>query len=194
MTLFRERGVGAWFTAYRYGARELWRQNGGMPTYRELLYHRTPHERNTILRFLAGLPDHLNIVVGFRKFHLVHGFPGEGRDTHIWGRVDADRSPYRDTTGIVGHTPTSFLTGRDDEDFRIWHGAGIIDIDRGCGSRKAVHCRLACLRLDDMAECYVGGTGREKIVPPRAPHDSSGGTAGDGYLLMTENGPNAGTV
>ena len=25
-----------------FGARDLWRQNGGMPTYRELLYHRMP--------------------------------------------------------------------------------------------------------------------------------------------------------
>ena len=29
-----------------FGARDLWRQNGGMPTYRELLYHRMPTERS----------------------------------------------------------------------------------------------------------------------------------------------------
>ena len=34
-----------------FGARELWRRNGGSSTYRELFYHRTPHERNMILRF-----------------------------------------------------------------------------------------------------------------------------------------------
>lgn len=66
-----------------FGARELWRQNGGSSTYRELLYHRTPHERNMILRFLAGLPDHLDITVGGQKFHLVHGCPGADRDTRM---------------------------------------------------------------------------------------------------------------
>ena len=150
-----------------YGARDLWRQNGGMPTYRELLYHRTPHQRNMILRFLAGLPDQLNVVVGGQKFLLVHGFPGEDHDTRIWGRVEENsRSPLCDTICIVGHTPTNFLSGRDDEDFRIWHGDGIIDIDCGCGNRKAAHRRLACLRLDDMAEFYVGGTGVEETAPP----------------------------
>lgn len=150
-----------------YGARDLWRQNGGMPTYRELLYHRTPHERNMILRFLAGLPDQLDIVVERQKFHLVHGCPGSDHDTRIWGRVEEDsKSPYHDTICIVGHTPTNFLTGRNDEDFRIWHGDGIIDIDCGCGNRKAEHRRLACLRLDDMAEFYVGGTGCENAVLP----------------------------
>lgn len=82
----------------------------------------------------------------------------------------------------------------DDEDLSIWHSAGIIDVDCGCGNQKAEHCRLACLRLDDMAEFYVGRTGCEKIVPPQAPHDNSGGTAGDGHPLMTENGLNTGTV
>ena len=143
-----------------YGARDLWRQNGGSPTYRELLYHRTPHERNMILRFLASLPDHLDIVVGTQKFHLVHGCPGTDREPRIWGRVSAESgSPYPDVICIVGHTPTNLLTGRDDEDFRIWRGDGIIDIDCGCGHHRTEHRRLACLRLDDMAEFYVGGSG-----------------------------------
>ena len=89
-----------------FGARELWRQNGGSSTYRELLYHRTPHERNIILRLLAGLPDYLDITVSGQKFHLVHGCPGADRDTRIWGRIKPkDRSPYPDTICIVGHTP-----------------------------------------------------------------------------------------
>ena len=35
----------------QFGARDLWRQNGGAPTYRELLYHRSAPEKNRILRF-----------------------------------------------------------------------------------------------------------------------------------------------
>ncbi len=37
----------------------------------------------------------------------------------------------------------------------------MIDIDCGCGNRNAAHRRLACLRLDDMAEFYVGNTDTE---------------------------------
>lgn len=141
-----------------FGARALWRDNGGMVTYRELLYHRTPRDRNRILRFLSGLPDHWELTVAGQKFHLVHGCPGDDHDTRIWGRIEkASVTPYTDTICIVGHTPTIFLTGRPDEDLSIWHGDGIIDIDCGCGNLKAPNRRLACLRLEDMAEFYVGG-------------------------------------
>lgn len=143
----------------QFGARDLWRQNGGAPTYRELLYHRSAPEKNRILRFLSGLPDHLELSVGGRRFHLVHGCPGQDRNTRIWGRVDTDsKSPYPGAICVVGHTPTPFLTGRFEEDFSIWHGDGILDIDCGCGNLHTPHRRLACLRLDDMAEFYVGGT------------------------------------
>ena len=148
-----------------FGARELWKQNGGMTTYQELLYHCTPQKRNHILRFLSSLPDYLKLAVDNRKFYLVHGFPGDDHDTRIWGRVEPDSaSPYPDTICIVGHTPTVFLTGRRDEDYSIWHGNGIIDIDCGCGNLNAPHRRLACLRLDDMAEFYVGGTAIKNIT------------------------------
>ena len=95
-----------------------------------------------------------------RSFHLVHGFPGDDRYARIWGRVEPDSVyPCPDALCIVGHTPTVFLTGRMDEDLSIWHGDGILDIDCGCGNLNAPHRRLACLRLDDLAEFYVGGTG-----------------------------------
>lgn len=141
-----------------YGARELWRQNGGMVTYRQLRYRCSLPQRNRILRFLSALPDHWDLTVGTQKFHLVHGRPGNDRHTRIWGRVEPGSvSPYPNTICIVGHTPTVFLTGRTGEDLSIWRGNGILNIDCGCGSRNAIHRRLACLRLDDMAEFYVGG-------------------------------------
>ena len=62
-------------THNEFGARDLWRMNGGSSTYRELLYHRTHQERNEILHFLSDLPDHLELTVGEQKFHLVHGRP-----------------------------------------------------------------------------------------------------------------------
>lgn len=89
-----------------FGARELWRQNGGMKTYRELLYHSTPHRRSRILRFLSGLPDCLEITVGGRNFHLVHGFPGDNPHARIWGRAEpGSTSPYPNTICIVGVRP-----------------------------------------------------------------------------------------
>ena len=97
--------------------------------------------------------------MGGQRFHLVHGYPGEGHETRIWGRVEPDnRSPFPDTICIVGHTPTVFLTDGHDEDFSIWHGDGILDIDCGCGSMKAAHRRLACLRLAACREDPAGST------------------------------------
>ena len=58
----------------------------------------------------------------------------------------------------MGHTPTCFLTGDFTSPLSVWKGNGVIDIDCGCGNLNAAHRRLACLRLDDMAEFYVGGT------------------------------------
>lgn len=114
-----------------YGSRDLWRQNGGNCTYRHLLYISSARERWEILRFIAGLPDHLEVTVGDRIFHLVHGMPSEDPHRRIWDRPVPDCiAPFPDRTTIVGHTPTCFLTGRMDEILSIWHGDGIIDIDQ----------------------------------------------------------------
>ena len=138
-----------------YGSRALWQQNGGRGTYRELLYVCSRDERLKILRFLSRLPDHLNISVNGQQFQLVHGFPSENPETRIWERPEADSpAPLEGCIAIIGHTPTCYLTGDFEEQFRIWYGNGIIDIDCGCGN-KTEHRRLACLRLDDMQEFYV---------------------------------------
>lgn len=81
------------------------------------------------------------------------------RNPHLGPGGARQQKPLSGHICIVGHTPTVFLTDGHDEDFSIWHGDGILDIDCGCGSMKAAHRRLACLRLDDMAEFYVGGVG-----------------------------------
>ena len=139
-----------------FGAKDLWRMNGGMRTYRELLYKRTTKERRDILRFLDSLPDMLHLEVNGQKFCLVHGCPGDDHDTRLGGRVDVhSKSPLPDTVCIVGHTPTVFLTNRFDEPLSIWHNDSIIDIDCGCGNMDAENRRLACLRLEDLAEFYV---------------------------------------
>lgn len=138
-----------------FGARDLWKQNGGAGTYRELLYHRSSEERHKIIRFLEKLPDHLEIEVNGHVFHLVHGIAADNREDRIWERPKAGTAtPLEGKTVIVGHTPTPYITGDFENVYKIWHGNGIIDIDCGCGNETELR-RLACLRLDDMAEFYV---------------------------------------
>lgn len=141
---------------YEYGARSLWRENGGNCTYREMMYMLTPARRNTIVSWLEQLPTYLDIEVEGRKFRLVHGWPGETEEEFLWGRP-MDFLPMwlpEDMTAIIGHTPTCYLAGKNDEPFRIYHADRFIDIDCGCGNETQKR-RLACLRLDDMKEFYI---------------------------------------
>ena len=139
----------------RVGARALWLSNGGGPTFAGLMYSRTASQRRRLLEAMAALPDHLDIEVAGRAFHLVHGCPGETTHDRIWGRPNPNAPPpLPGRTVIVGHTPTGHFTGNHGEPYSIWHGNGIIDIDCGCGDNDP-NARLACLRLEDMAEFYV---------------------------------------
>lgn len=139
---------------HELGTRQLWHQNGGRDTRRDLLYRR-PELRGRVLQFIRTLPSELDVEVSGRKFKLVHGFPAENKMDRLWLRPEAGAPPpIPGVTVIVGHTPTVYLNGDDGEPFRIWHGDGVIDIDCGCGSTTDKR-RLACLRLDDMEEFYV---------------------------------------
>lgn len=140
----------------QFGAKDLWFGNGGRPTFYDLRFHRSRTERNEILDYFEDAPVELELEVGGRCFHLVHGFPGETEQDKIWGRPNADStSPWPDKTVIVGHTPTPFIDPEYEiPHARIWYGNGIIDIDCGCGHKPSTR-RLACLRLDDMVEFYV---------------------------------------
>ena len=136
------------------GARQLWQQNGGSVTRSDLLFGAAKAHRAKILRFLSELPDHADITVGGREFHLVHGCPADNRSDRIWNRPENnEEAPLPGVTVIVGHTPTVYLNGDDGQPHRIWHGNGIIDIDCGCGNKTELR-RLACLRLNDMKEFY----------------------------------------
>lgn len=141
-----------------FGARELWKSNGGSCTYRELLYHLTPVGRNEILRYLSELPIDLDIEVNGAKYRLVHGWPGSTFDDKIWGRPQQHGSIDLpdDTTAIIGHTPTCYLDDDGESPFHIVHRPKqrFIAIDCGCGN-KTERRRLACLRLDDLKEYYV---------------------------------------
>ena len=158
---------------FRYGARQLWQQNGGSCTYREMVYCIPTSEKNSILRFLSKLPVMFDIKVKGRTFRLVHGWPGDEKQDQIWGRpFDYHKWDWSDdVTPIIGHTPTihlmdddeakQLLLSENDDHMRIFHAQHdeepnkfFIDIDCGCGN-KTTKRRLACLRLDDMEEFYV---------------------------------------
>lgn len=137
------------------GACELWKSNGGGVTYRDLVYKRDIDVRNKILKFMYDLPDYLHVQVADRKFILVHGFAASSRRERVWSRPEPGLDMWTsNATLICGHTPTPHLTKNFNEQFHIYHGNGWIDIDCGCGN--ITECRrLACLRLDDMAEFYT---------------------------------------
>lgn len=139
----------------KWNARTCWQMNGGGATRRELLYRQSRDTRESILEFFRNAPTCADLEVHGRKFHLVHGLPGDDPHERLWGRPEpGTKSPIQGVTVVVGHTPTVLLTGMEGSPYGIWHGNGIIDIDCGCGSRSEFR-RLACLRLDDMAEFYV---------------------------------------
>ena len=134
---------------------QRWNKNGNFPTV-EALDTLTEGERQELLSFMNELPAFLDVTVEDRRFYMVHGFPGQTDHERIWNRPDAtSEAPYDDRTVIVGHTPVAFLReeGQQDAPMEIFHGAGFIDIDCGCGHRTDQK-RLACLRLEDMREFY----------------------------------------
>lgn len=135
-------------------AKRLWFDNGGHMTRRDLL-HRRPEIQDKLLQFLRELPTKADIEVNGQNFHLCHGYPSRFKEDRIWMRPKCgEPAPIPGATAIVGHTPTFYLNEDDGEPFHIWHSDGIICIDCGCGNMTPLR-RLACLRLDDMAEFYV---------------------------------------
>lgn len=143
-----------------------WRRNGGQVTCNSLL--RLSGERRTrVLDFIRTRPDHLDLEVDGRRFHLVHGFPADDTYDRVWLRPGPEAvSPFPDgRTVVAGHTPVCELWDYDEEQMerylraipgghlRIFHGKGYIDVDCACGYRLPQR-RLACLRLEDMAEFY----------------------------------------
>ena len=138
-----------------------WAGHEGTPT-KEAFLALSEKERSRILQYLESLPNHLDIRVGWRRFHLVHGWPSWDHYTRIWGRPEMNsKSPFLFRRVIVGHTPVFVLNKKNllcvasgIGHFFIEKTNGFIDIDCGCGYPFA-QGRLACLRLDDMKEFYV---------------------------------------
>ena len=152
--------------------RSIWFHNGGKPTF-DALMKLSEEEHEHIRGYLLNLPISMEIEVGKQKYYLVHGFPEDDAYDALWSRPNKhSRNPLEDPSVrvIVGHTATCYLHGTTDEDafnylneladrnehLMIEKLPGFIDIDCGSGHQKICpQVRLACLRLDDMAEFYV---------------------------------------
>jgi len=145
-----------------------WRRNGGQVTW-EGLDRLAPDQRGRVLDFLRALPDHLDLEISGRRFHLVHAFPADNTYDRVWLRPGPDAvSPFPDGRIVIaGHTPVCELWGCGDEaelarllgdlkdgNMRIFHGKAYINLDCACGYRIPQR-RMACLRLEDMAEFYT---------------------------------------
>lgn len=137
---------------------ETWYANGGKETH-DIYKKLSESSQRMIYPFMRCFPTNARITLNDTEFLLCHGAPlkykwQEGIDitgTSVWTRLDRYSHPSPGKTVIFGHTPTDYYqTGKP---FKIWHGNEMIGID--CGSPYPyAGGRLACLRLDDMAEFY----------------------------------------
>ncbi len=138
-----------------------WYINGGMAThnaFRDLSRDR----KEAISGFIEQMPLTAEVQVNGINYLLVHGIPPDLKDAipnsaesekefATWMRITPEDIMPSGKIVIFGHTPTEYY--QEGTPLRIWHGGDKIGIDCGCGNECPV-CRLACLRLDDMAEFY----------------------------------------
>lgn len=139
----------------------LWYMNGGKITHIDY-FALEPNEQLEILQFIRQMPLTAEVTVNGKEYLMVHGAPPElyGQipsdaeneiEFAVWTRLMPDDKIPNGKTVIFGHTPTEYY--QDDIPLKIWHGGDKIGIDCGAGENRS-SCRLACLRLDDMAEFY----------------------------------------
>lgn len=136
----------------------VWQENGGETTltgFKRL----SADEREALLEYIDEFSLYETVEVGERTFVLVHSGLGnfsEGKklseytpDELAFMRHDYERRYFDDENVFIvaGHTPTPLLSGKKE----IFFSENNICID--CGATFGG--RLACLRLDDMAEFYV---------------------------------------
>ena len=144
-----------------------WYHNGGRETaYR--FSSMSKAEQSKVIEYLKRAEYGKYITVGDKKFYIVHGGPvgsdnrNEFKDFEhnvTWNRpVEWSYIPMKHVDHVIfGHTPTAYYQGCEGEHYTIYKSKRqpqLIGIDCGCkpGNIKG---RLACLRLDDMAEFYV---------------------------------------
>ena len=159
-----------------------WSKNGGAVTAHHFFGNTDYMTQAKMIHYLENCPLFLRITVEGKEFYLVHAYPdvrhiadatGEKiitrnslqklplerakklEETVLWKRPQAEESFPEFPHIIFGHTPT--LWYQNGVPMRIWHGAGMTDIDCGCSylANQNYQGTLACLRLEDMHEFYL---------------------------------------
>ncbi len=150
-----------------YSPRQRWYINHGQMT-EKVIMKLPKEERWAIVQYLRALPLNIDLELNGTQYKLVHAAPVEWYNPYnydsetefaVWHRLP-ERIRKTDYVLIHGHTPTMYF--QNDDPLRIWHGDNRIDIDCGSGfedgfAKRKIYKpsgRLACLRLDDMAEFY----------------------------------------
>ena len=151
--------------------RYRWYRNGGKVTH-DYLKHIRKTTRLEIFDYLQELPLNIDVEVNGQKYKLVHGAPAENyleehyrytsaAEFAVWRRWMPSDPDLDDSIVVFGHTPT--VEFQDEVPMKIWHAPNGRKIGLDCGSgyppmtidgENRVVGRLACLRLDDMAEFY----------------------------------------
>ena len=151
-----------------YERMSRWYRNGGRVTH--VSFNHVPvARRQEIFSILRELPLYADVTAGGRTFRLIHGGDPEEYNPRydrnyrdrtefaVWYRIRGDEDWREDRTYVFGHTPTYHYQNADP--LSVWHSPDgrFIGIDCGCGfpqDGRAGNGRLACLRLDDLAEFY----------------------------------------
>ena len=144
----------------------LWYQNGGYTTDKQI-QNISNKELKDIKLFFENLPLEIFLTVNDKNFWLVHGnyvtekekkkfSKSKYRETLIWGRIKVEDEGPNDKIVLFGHTPTYKYYGKENP-LKIWKNKNVIGLDCGMAAyyKNNDIYRLACLRLDDMAEFYV---------------------------------------
>ena len=146
----------------------LWYRNGGKVTHSSIKHQRIT-TREEIFAYLKSLPLNYDLTVNGIHYILAHGAPlveyenfrrFYANRTHfaVWKRWRFFEEQNGSYTLIFGHTPT--IDYQYDSPMKIWYGNNRIGIDCGSGFSEepgdsySEFGRLACLRLNDMAEFY----------------------------------------
>lgn len=146
----------------------LWYQNGGWITHC-YLKHIRKELRTEVFTYLDKLPVNALVEAAGKKYLLTHAAPvclfekygskyDDEKEFAVWWRHIDEVPNNGDYVVVFGHTGTHHY--QDANPLQIWYGNGIIGIDCGAAYPDGVdpwsglRGRLACLRLDDMAEFY----------------------------------------
>lgn len=148
----------------------LWDLNGGYETLKDFM-KLNKDTQSKIIKWMTTLLFYVpNLEINGKKYYLCHSKPylkGMGLRDVVWQRILANGPPqgfirkYPDTTLISGHTIVKNYNSFDDEGkCKIFHckNGSYINID--CGAKamdSRTYYRLACIRLEDLAEFYVDG-------------------------------------